>query len=38
MWESLLTFPAGPYQISCVLQPAKSPTCARADQRECGDG
>lgn len=33
-----LDLPAGPYQISCVLQPAKSPTCARADQRECCDG
>jgi hypothetical protein len=27
-----------PYQISCVLQPAKSPTCARPDQRERCDG
>lgn len=27
-----------PYQISCVLQPAKSPTCAGPDQREGCDG
>lgn len=37
MWDSLLTF-AGPYQISCVLQPAKNPTCAGPDQREGCDG
>lgn len=37
MWDSLLTF-AGPYQISCVLQPAKNPTCAGPDQRESCDG